>query len=69
MDNSSWENVFIEDVKGKSSKRSNSQGNLQDEIKELLIARLIQWKDVEVKFGVTGDSGAGKSSFINAIRG
>ncbi|CAB4027195.1 interferon-inducible GTPase 5-like, partial [Paramuricea clavata] len=56
-------------VKGKSSKRSNSQGNLQDEIKELLIARLIQWKDVEVKFGVTGDSGAGKSSFINAIRG
>lgn len=65
MDNS-WEKVFIEDVKGKLS---DSQGNLQVEIKELLKARLIQWKDVEVKFGVTGDSGAGKSSFINAIRG
>ncbi|CAB4044029.1 interferon-inducible GTPase 5-like, partial [Paramuricea clavata] len=65
MDNS-WEKVFIEDVKGKLS---DSQGNLQDEIKELLQARLTQWKDVEVKFGVTGDSGAGKSSFINAIRG
>ena len=63
----SWENVFIEDVK---RKLSDSQGiNLQVEIKELLKARLIQWKDVEVKFGVTGDSGAGKSSFINAIRG
>jgi predicted GTPase len=86
MDNS-WENVFIEDVKGNMSNSqgnlsnsqgnlsnsqgnlSNSQGNLQVEIKELLKARLTQWKDVEVKFGITGDSGVGKSSFINAIRG
>ena len=27
------------------------------------------WRDVEINIGVTGGVGAGKSSFINAIRG
>ena len=27
------------------------------------------WKDIEINIGVTGDSGVGKSSFINAVRG
>ncbi|XP_028404171.1 T-cell-specific guanine nucleotide triphosphate-binding protein 1-like [Dendronephthya gigantea] len=36
---------------------------------ELLKSKLNQWKDVEINIGLTGASGAGKSSFINAIRG
>ena len=31
--------------------------------------QLERWKKVEVNIGITGDSGTGKSSFINAIRG
>lgn len=27
------------------------------------------WQDVEINIGITGAVGAGKSSFINAIRG
>ena len=29
----------------------------------------VELKEVEINIAVTGDSGAGKSSFINAIRG
>ena len=38
-------------------------------IEEFFKAKLERWKDVEINIGVTGDSGVGKSSFINAIRG
>jgi putative ribosome biogenesis GTPase RsgA len=38
-------------------------------IEEFFKAELERWKDVEINIGVTGDSGVGKSSFINAIRG
>ena len=38
-------------------------------LKEFCIERLAKWKDVEINFGITGDAGSGKSSFINAIRG
>jgi putative ribosome biogenesis GTPase RsgA len=31
--------------------------------------KLNDWKNVKIRFGITGDSGTGKSSFINAIRG
>ena len=31
--------------------------------------KLQSWEDVEIKFCVTGNSGVGKSSFINAFRG
>ena len=36
---------------------------------ELMRKKLESWKDVKVKIGVTGDSGVGKSRFINPIRG
>ena len=38
-------------------------------IEEFFKAKLERWKDVEINIGVTGNSGVGKSSFINAIRG
>ena len=30
--------------------------------------RLDRWQEVEVNIAITGDSGTGKSSFINSIR-
>ena len=37
-------------------------------IKEILPKRLESWQEEEVNVAITGDSGSGKSSFINAIR-
>ena len=37
-------------------------------IKEFIRKRLERWREVEVNIAVTGGSGSGKSSFINAIR-
>ena len=38
-------------------------------IEERFKAELDDWKNAKIKIGVTGNSGVGKSSFINAIRG
>ncbi|CAB4024357.1 interferon-inducible GTPase 5-like, partial [Paramuricea clavata] len=38
-------------------------------IGEFLKKKLNEWKNVKIRFGITGDSGTGKSTFINAIRG
>ena len=40
-----------------------------ENIKQVLENELNAWKEVEVNIAVTGDSGAGKSTFINEIRG
>ena len=42
--------------------------NCLSEIEEKFKAKLEGWKNVEINIGVTGKSGVGKSSFINAIR-
>ena len=33
------------------------------------LALIESWEQIEVNIGITGDSGTGKSSFINVIRG
>jgi ribosome biogenesis GTPase A len=38
-------------------------------IGEFLGEKLHEWKNVKIRFGITGNSGTGKSTFINAIRG
>ena len=38
-------------------------------IDQYLISRLRKWEQCALNIAVTGQSGAGKSSFINAIRG
>lgn len=38
-------------------------------IEEYFTKELERWKDAEINVAVTGNSGVGKSSFINAIRG
>ena len=35
----------------------------------LMKKRLEEWKEIEISMAVAGDAGAGKSSFINTIRG
>ena len=36
---------------------------------EIMVERLAAWKNIEISLAVSGGSGVGKSSFINAIRG
>ena len=33
------------------------------------VSNIAEWRDVEVNIAITGYSGSGKSSFINAFRG
>jgi predicted GTPase len=63
MDDSSWEFLYMKDIPEHIEEHGVSG------IGEVFKAKLEQWKDVEINIGVTGDSGVGKSSFINAIRG
>ena len=55
---------------------ANLEEEMNEEIKEsgvwnideFVKEKLQQWKSVEVNIAITGNSGAGKSSFTNAIR-
>ena len=38
-------------------------------IAKLFKSKMDVWQEVKVDIAITGDSGAGKSSFINTIRG
>ena len=38
-------------------------------IQKFLRGKLERTKDVKIRFGIIGESGTGKSAFINAIRG
>jgi putative ribosome biogenesis GTPase RsgA len=38
-------------------------------IQRAMNEKLNRWKDVEINLAILGNSGVGKSSFINAIRG
>ncbi|CAB3992379.1 interferon-inducible GTPase 5-like, partial [Paramuricea clavata] len=49
--------------------RTYIKHNCLSGIGEFLRKKIEEWKDVKIRFGITGDSGAGKSAFINAIRG
>ncbi|PFX28465.1 interferon-inducible GTPase 5-like [Stylophora pistillata] len=59
---SDWEEINAEDVKEYMDENGVSG------LAEFFKGRMERWKKVEVNIGITGDSGAGKSSFINAIR-
>ena len=62
MDDVAWEHIYYEDVQGYADENGISN------IEEFFKNKLEGWRDVEVNIAITGSSGAGKSSFINAIR-
>ena len=66
MDDIAWESTYehihYEDVQGYVDE--NGVSNIEEFFKK----KLECWRDVEVNIAISGSSGAGKSSFINAIR-
>ena len=65
MASSDWVQINPEDAKEfQEYIEQNGVSNIHEMLKE----KLDGWQEVEVNIGITGDSGAGKSSFINAIR-
>lgn len=63
MDPFDWEFIYADEI------RQHVDQNGVSGIEEFMKNKLDSWKEVEVHIGITGDSGTGKSSFINAIRG
>lgn len=63
MDPFDWEFIFADEI------RNYVEQHGVDHIEEFIGNKLERWQEVEVNIAVTGDSGTGKSSFINAIRG
>jgi predicted GTPase len=53
----------MEDIQGHIGEHGVS------EIEELFKTKLGPWEDAEINIGIIGNSGVGKSSFINALRG
>ena len=57
-----WGVLTQEEIKGYVEEHGLSQ------IKEYFKTKLERWQEVGLNIAITGDSGVGKSSFINAIR-
>ena len=62
-DQSEFVTLYDEDI----SKYIEEHG--ESGIEKIFKAILEDWKNGEVQIGITGNSGVGKCSFINAIRG
>ena len=63
MDLIDWASIYRDEVKDHVVQRGVS------DIDKFLNHMLKRWQDTEVNIGITGDSGTGKSSFINSFRG
>ena len=61
-----WESKYVQDFQKEVEK--NGLRN-PDSIAKFFKSKMDGWKEVQVDIAITGDSGAGKSSFINTIRG
>ena len=57
-----WEVIQMEELKKEIDESGVSN------IEAFFKKRLDRWREVEVNIAITGDSGTGKSSFINSIR-
>jgi putative protein kinase ArgK-like GTPase of G3E family len=55
--------VYVQDIKEHIDKYGF------DGIEKFATKKLEEWKGIGITIGVTGEVGAGKSSFINAFRG
>ena len=63
MDPVDWESIYRDEVK------AHVQQHGLSDIGNFLNLMLKRWEDTDVIIGITGNSGAGKSSFVNAFRG
>ena len=61
-----WETKYVQDFH-KEVERNGPRN--ADSLAKFFKSKMEGWKDVEVHIPITGISGAGKSSFINTIRG
>ena len=60
-----WESKYVQDFQKEAEKNGLRD---PDSIATFFKSKMDGWKDVKVDIAITGDSGAGKSSFINTIR-